>query len=156
MYKILALFTVISGAYAEVDFDNYIQSNKELIQAAQQGVAYDELSTAAKALVAASKPILNAYINKHKQCKDYLSKVLEDSGLMLSLDAETIERDYHDDGALPDAEFTCYHAKDLLVHPATVVVLTASHPDNKETRNQIIHELEEVAAHAIVAEKLLK
>ena len=156
MYKIFALLTFTSCAFAEVDFASYIENNKQLIQAAQQGVAYNEISTGAQALVEASKPILTAYINKHQQCKDYLSKVLDDADLMLSLDSETIERDYHDDGALPDAEFTCYHAKDLLVHPATVVVLTANQPDNKQTRDQIIHELEEVAAHVIVAEKLLK
>jgi len=156
MYKIFAILAMASSVHAEVDFDSYIQNNKQLIEATQQGAAYGDIATAAEALVVASKPILNAYIEQHSQCKDYLSKVLADADKMLTLDAATVERDYHDDGALPDAEFTCYHAKDLLVHPASVVILAKNHPDDKKTRDQIIHELEEVAAHAIVAQKLLK
>ena len=156
MYKIFALLTIASVTHAEVDFESYISNNKQLITAAEQGASYSDIGISARALVEASKPILKAYIEKHPQCKDYLAKVLKDADHMLSMDAEIVERDYHDDGALPEAEFTCYHAKDLLVHPATVVVLTENHPDDKETRDHIIHELEEVAAHALVAQKLLK
>ena len=67
---------------------------------------------------------------------------------MLTLSLEDIEKDYHADGKLPPMkQAVCYHAKDLLVHPATVVVIAKTQPDNKDTRKMLHAEIEEVLEH---------
>jgi hypothetical protein len=51
-----------------------------------------------------------------------------DQGL-LKLTPEAIESGYHRDGRLPKNDNpVCHHAKDLMVHPATVVVLNTQTP----------------------------
>ena len=67
---------------------------------------------------------------------------------MLNSSLEAIERDYHADGKLPPMKrAVCYHAKDLLVHPATMAVIAKTQKDSPKTREMISHELEEVLAH---------
>ena len=71
-----------------------------------------------------------------------------------TLTLEEIERDYHADGALPEAPDFCYHAKDLIVHPATVILLTRE-PDSELTRGRIGAEIQEVRAHVGQVQTLL-
>jgi len=67
---------------------------------------------------------------------------------MLTSSLVDIERDYHADGKLPTVQSaSCYHAKDLLVHPATMAVIAKTQQDSEATREQIEHELEEVLEH---------
>lgn len=107
-------------------------------------------------LVEDSKTILAQVIKAKPQCADYLNKTLAAADAMLTMDLDTIERDYHKDGALPKAPGECYHAKDLLVHPATAVVLARGETFNKDTLETIEHEIEEVLSHAQVTEALIK
>ena len=67
---------------------------------------------------------------------------------MLTISVDEIERDYHADGKLPPVkDAACYHAKDLLVHPATVVVLATNQTHDQKTKEQMHHEIEEVLEH---------
>ena len=85
---------------------------------------------------------------KLPKCSDYLTKTLALKESLDKITNETLEKDYHQDGALPKASSECYHTKDLFVHPATVLVLVRDDPDLKnETRLSINAEITEVLAH---------
>ena len=67
------------------------------------------------------------------------SNIWQDADLMLGMDLESLEKNYHQDEALPKAPDNCYHVKDLLVHPATAAI--------SNDRKAIVHEIREVLAH---------
>lgn len=100
-----------------------------------------------EALMALGAALVPAFVSKHPHCRDYLDVALQVRTAWPALDLETIERDYHRDGVLPKIENStvCYHMKDLIVHPATVLVLLAgAQPDLAKARSEI----EEVIGHA--------
>ncbi|MDP2561654.1 hypothetical protein [Psychrobium sp. 1_MG-2023] len=110
--------------------------------------SYDEIGNSAANLVTIANDILPAFAHKKPQCKVYLDAVLAASESMQSLSLEAIEADYHADGKLPAlTSGECYHAKDLLVHPATVVVMAKTLSDNKKERKHMSHEIDEVLMH---------
>lgn len=95
-----------------------------------------------------STKLLPAFVAKQPVCKEYLGAALAAAKDMMKLSLDEIERDYHADGKLPAVKSAaCYHAKDLLVHPATMAVIAKTADDSKATRKQIEHELEEVLEH---------
>ena len=102
----------------------------------------------AKELLGVSEIILQGAQLKLPKCSDYLNKTLALKESLDSITNETLEKDYHQDGALPEASSECYHTKDLFVHPATVLVLVRDDPDLKsETKSSINAEITEVLAH---------
>ena len=107
-----------------------------------------DIKQKAEKLTRISTKLLPAFVAKQPICADYIKAALAASEEMLTLSLEDIERDYHADGKLPPMkQAVCYHAKDLLVHPATVAVIAGTSPDNAKTRNMLAHELEEVLEH---------
>ena len=106
-----------------------------------------QIERSASGLVTLSKQILPLVTAKQAKCDAYLDAALSAADNMVALSLEAIERDYHADGKLPKVEAAeCYHAKDLLVHPATVVVLTKGQ-DNPTLRAQMQDEIAEVIEH---------
>ena len=87
------------------------------------------------------------YIQRFPECRAYLEAAVKVRDIWQSLDAEKMERDYHHDGALPGHGDTpvCYHVKDLVVHPATALVLLAQSPPDFV---QAQAEIAEVVQHA--------
>ncbi|MEM9102881.1 MAG: hypothetical protein AAGB12_11225 [Pseudomonadota bacterium] len=99
-------------------------------------------------LVDLAKEILPDFTAKNPQCKEYIQAALKASNRMLDLTLDEIEKDYHADGKLPAMKnVSCYHAKDLLVHPATVVVIAKRLKDEPKTRLQLKAEIDEVLEH---------
>lgn len=95
-----------------------------------------------------STKLLPDFISKQPICAEYIEAAMDASKKMLTLSLEEIERDYHADGKLPPMkQAVCYHAKDLLVHPATIAVIAGQGNDSKDTRKKLAHELEEVLEH---------
>lgn len=90
--------------------------------------------------------ITPAFVERHPQWRAYLEAALRVKSLWPSLDPETLERDYHDDAALPAEGTTpaCYHMKDLIVHPASAAALMRETPPNVEGAKR---EIDEVLAH---------
>jgi len=137
----------------------YLQANEDKVWLDYQQLAkktalqtenlpLSKLASNASILVENAKLMLGQFISKNQQCENYLSQALAASGQMPNLSLHQIEQDYHADGKLPAvADASCYHAKDLLVHPATVVILSNTQTDNQQTRAQIKHELLEVLEH---------
>lgn len=79
--------------------------------------------------------ITPAFIARRPECKAYLEAALRIKDVWYTLSPEVIERDYHDDEALPSEGISpaCYHMKDLIVHPATAAaLLTGESPDYEQ------------------------
>lgn len=102
----------------------------------------------ATALMELGAALVPAFVEQHPHCGDYLAAALEVRSAWPSLDLDAIERDYHHDGRLPKIENSgvCYHMKDLVTHPATVlVVLKEPQPDYAKARAEIDEILEHAA-----------
>lgn len=131
----------------------YIDHSQQVVEQAQTQSA-SWLQQQGEQLVSESKPILQRMIQLKPDCQAYLQTTLEAADAMLSMTPEQLETDYHHDGALPPAPAHCYHAKDLLVHPASVARIAASELDTA-ARGDIINELEEVIVHARLVQQVL-
>lgn len=108
-------------------------------------------------LVGLAEKMLPEFVQANPQCKVYLNAALKAKGDMLSTDLKSMERDYHADGKLPQlTDGSCYHAKDLLVHAASVVVLANEKLAESEKREHIEHELDEVLEHFQLVKNALK
>lgn len=97
--------------------------------------------------MALAEGITPAFVTRHPSCKAYLDAALRVKEIWPSLDAETLERDYHDDGALPSQGTTtaCYHMKDLIVQPASAAALMQQiPPDAAAAKLEIDEELAHV------------
>ena len=110
----------------------------------------------AKELLNLSEIVIQSAQFRLPQCNDYLTKTLALKENLEKISHETLEKDYHHDGALPEAPGECYHTKDLFVHPATVYVLVRDDPSLiKDTKTSINAEITEVLAHTELVRQLV-
>lgn len=129
--------------------DRYETTAKGLSAKLAQGTEIAALEQETQTLLDLAASITPAFVQRNTACRAYLDAALLVSKSWADLDAASIERDYHDDGALPTAGITpaCYHMKDLIVHPATVMVLlNQAEPDLAKAKREI----DEVIAHVSV------
>jgi hypothetical protein len=122
------------------------KAHKLVLLAKDEKASAKEIERNAMDLIALAKPMIESFISTHKKCNEVLSEVIAQSEKMTTLNLAQIERDYHDAKALPKADDDCYEPKELIVHPATVVIVSRQ-KFNKEGRAQIVDEMEEVLAH---------
>lgn len=128
-------------------WDGY-QKLAEALNAKIKTADLQSIKQDAAELTRLSKVLMPAFIARQPICTDYINTAVAAADSMLEMSLDDIERDYHADGKLPPMKSaTCYHAKDLLVHPATVSVIARTLEDNAETREKLHHELEEVLEH---------
>ena len=142
---------------AAVLLANYELEAKKLIEMVEEDkpVASDVSQQAGK-LMDLSETVIDSARFRLPQCDDYLAQSMMLKGKLGEISHDSLEKDYHHDGALPKAPFECYHAKDLFVHPATVIVLTRDDPGiGDETRTSIKAEISEVLAHTEVVRQLV-
>jgi len=110
----------------------------------------------AKELLILSEDIIASAKFRLPQCDEYLTKTLALKNSLNTMSHETLEKDYHHDGALPKAPVECYHTKDLFVHPATVIILTRDDPSlSAATKSSINAEISEVLGHTELVRKLV-
>jgi len=129
-------------------FTQYKQSAKSLVKLIEEKADNNQIEKSAEALVALSQPIIQAFKVKFPQCNEYLSAVSEAASIIPSLPLAEIETGYHADGKLPRiTDVKCYHAKDLLVHPATVQAMAVIGIESDEQREKAKHEVVEVIEH---------
>lgn len=101
-----------------------------------------------KELVNISKNIISKINKNLPQCTEYFTALSSAADTMADLSLEEIESGYHADGLLPPLkDATCYHAKDLLVHPATVQAMARIGIKTDKEWHQAEHEIEEVLEH---------
>ncbi|XPF93315.1 hypothetical protein ACM9HF_14965 [Colwellia sp. RE-S-Sl-9] len=142
-----ALFTLSANATKTNNWEQYEQL-AETIEVNIASASFKTLAEKSIELVELSKQLLPEFMNKESACKNYLSAVLSASDEMLTISLDDIERDYHSDGKLPEVDSPiCYYAKDLLVHPTTMAIVSNTQNDTKKARAQIKLELEEVLTH---------
>ncbi|NRA64524.1 MAG: hypothetical protein HRU19_08585 [Pseudobacteriovorax sp.] len=117
----------------------------------------NEISKEAVDMVDMSIPILEAFKNVEMDCKVYIDEVLKVASKLSQMPLSKIENDYHADKALPKASPICHHAKDLLVHPATVIALGKASQGvaDKAVYAKMRAELVELSTHLAVVEKAL-
>jgi hypothetical protein len=115
-----------------------------------------ETNKQAEQLLILSEKIISSAQFRLPQCNEYLEKTLSLKNQLQNISHETLEKDYHHDGALPKAPAECYHTKDLFVHPATVIILTRDDPSlTADTKSSIYAEITEVLAHTELVRKLV-
>jgi hypothetical protein len=134
------------------DLDTYEETARQLLAAIDAGEDSASLIVSGEALMDQGMALMPEFTTRHPHCEQYLRAAARVRSLWRELDHEAIERDYHDDAALPrpDDAGACYHMKDLVVHPATALVqLTQAQADHAGARREI----EEVLAHMTVVRR---
>ena len=143
----VALLVLANPVFAGDSWDKYAAVAQQVTQQIEQG-SFTEIAKQGELLTKLSTALLPKFVAKQPICKEYIEAAMLAANKMLTLSLEDIEKDYHADGKLPPMkQAVCYHAKDLLVHPATVVVIAKTQPDNKDTRKMLHAEIEEVLEH---------
>ncbi|MEJ6474366.1 hypothetical protein [Pseudoalteromonas piscicida] len=106
------------------------------------------LETQSADLVTLSRTLLTEFVAKYPQCQTYLDALDKAADIIPTLPLEEIESGYHADGKLPKFDDpVCYHAKDLLVHPATVQAMALKGFTSPEDYQSAEMEIVEVIAH---------
>ncbi|NRA64222.1 MAG: hypothetical protein HRU19_07030 [Pseudobacteriovorax sp.] len=151
----LSLVLLASSALAKpIDTKPYSKKLKETLTQIEMKKSLKDISKQSGELVSMSKPILTAFKKVQPECSAYIDTVLKVADTMTSMPLDKIESDYHADKALPKAPSICHHAKDMLVHPATVVALEKANAKNKDAKvyQKMLAELVELASHVQVVE----
>jgi Asp-tRNA(Asn)/Glu-tRNA(Gln) amidotransferase C subunit len=154
IFTLIAILLSVNVSAEITDFQDY--RNKALTLFKQlQDKNTNNLEENAKVLVNTSKAIVIKSISTLPQCDEYLSALLNVANHIATLPIEEIESGYHADGKLPALkDGSCYHAKDLLVHPATVQAMAHNGIKSESEWKQAAHEIEEVLEHLSVVESV--
>ena len=135
---------------------NYEIEARKLVRYAEQSNSKDMISLQAKKLMSLSEVVIDSARFRLPQCDEYLAMSIALKSKLDDISHESLEKDYHHDAALPKAPNECYHAKDLFVHPATVIVLLRDDPQLKDaTKVSIKAEITEVLAHTEYVRQLV-
>ena len=136
---------------------NYeIEAKKLLEMLKTKNINSKTIQNKAKALLSLSEVVIESAQFRLPQCNEYLTKTLVIKTSLEEISHETLEKDYHHDGALPKAPGECYHTKDLFIHPATVYVLVRDDPSLQDaTKSSINAEITEVLAHTELVRQLV-
>jgi hypothetical protein len=135
---------------------NYEIQAKKLVRMTEKGADNLSINAQAMRLLDLSETVIESARFRLPQCDEYLSKSIALRSSLAEISHERLEKDYHHDGALPSAPVECYHAKDLFIHPATVMVLTRDDPAlGEDTKNSIKLEILEVLAHTELVRQLV-
>ena len=136
---------------------NYeIEAKKLLEMLKTKNVTSKKIQNKAKDLLNLSEVVIESAQFRLPQCNEYLTKTLAVKTSLEKISHETLEKDYHHDGALPKAPGECYHTKDLFIHPATVYVLVRDDPSLQDaTKSSINAEITEVLAHTELVRRLV-
>lgn len=131
--------------------DRYEAQARKLVATLSEAEPIDQtrVDEQADTLVAIASTMLPDFLRLQPHCRPYLDATLGLIERWRDLSADEIEAGYHKDGALPKVEngASCYHMKDLIVHPITAQALIAEGMDN---RDQARREIDEVLAHLSV------
>lgn len=131
----------------EKDIAKYKQDAANILLKNKNKASTKELRTLSLNLIEQAKPIMNGFKKNHSACTELMNFVIGKSIAMTNLSLSEIEDQFHSGSALPEAPEVCFEAKELIVHPATVAIITNNKKLSKENREQINDEIEEVLAH---------
>ncbi len=157
IFALLLIFTVVSCATknSHNDFTTYKVAAESFIKLNKNGADSQALNLAAKNLISLANPIINDFKTKYPDCSELLSFVQDNQESMTKLSHEEIERQFHEGESIPQTDNeNCYDPKELIVHPATVVILSRNKM-SKDTRVSMTDEISEVLDHMEEIESLL-
>ncbi|MAA80537.1 MAG: hypothetical protein CL916_14880 [Deltaproteobacteria bacterium] len=125
--------------------ETYKSQAESLISKIEGNAAVEEIDKLSQNLTKTGLAMIPALIKLHPECTEYLNAILKVGSTLHTLSLEEIESGYHADGKLPKMSSpTCYHGKDLVVHPATVTAMAKAGLSDRESAK---HEIQEVIAH---------
>ena len=127
--------------------DAYKAEASRLVESLQkQDIDDKSLKEMASSILSQGYGIMQAALKVQPECQSYFSALSTLDKRLSSIDLATLERDFHKDGALPkNKNPSCYHVKDLVVHPATVLVGLRSDVAMKKV--DMTREIVEVLGH---------
>lgn len=135
---------------------NYEIEAQKLVRMTENGSDSETITAQTRQLLDLSEVVIDSARFRLPQCDEYLAKSIAVRDSLNNISHAQLEKDYHHDGALPSAPAECYHAKDLFIHPATVLVLTRDDPAlSEETKTAIQREITEVLAHTELVRQLV-
>lgn len=138
------------SASARATLDRYQDQARDFAAAIVENAgAADELAAHADELLASAEAVLPEFVAARPHCETYLSESMRLRKLWTAMTPEQIEAGYHKDGALPavDDAASCYHMKDLIVHPLTALAFLSQDPPDAAAARR---EIDEVIAHVTV------
>ena len=151
-FKSVFLLTAI-GIAATTGYSSTVKDYragiKQQLKDIKSGSAED-IRKSAKALTDMGVEIAKAFIKKNKVCEDHVGDAIAAASEMMKISSEEIERDYHHGKKLAKTKNSqCYNAKDLIVHPATNVVLARENGValTPSVRDEMRKEIIEVKRH---------
>ena len=128
--------------------DLYRRLATELTGAIESGQNADVIAARAQRLTLTGLGLLTNLRSKHPECEAYFDAIVQVAPKLGDMPLERIETGFHADGELPKSPGgACYHGKDLVVHPATVVALAKAGLKTPEDRNKAVGEITEVLNH---------
>jgi hypothetical protein len=129
----------------------YKSQAEQLIQAINSQSDGDSILKLADTLTLSGLRLLPGLIIKYPVCEEYLNAINAVGPTLKDLSLDDIEGGYHSDGKLPETPaISCYHGKDLVVHPATVAAMAKGGLTTDEQRQAAVREIEEVLGHLVV------
>lgn len=144
--------SVVAGYLAEYE----IAAKGLIAGLSNQSLNVGTLNNQATQLLNLSVKVIDSAKFRLPQCDAYLTKTMDLIAVINSINNADLEKDFHHDGALPEAPAECYHTKDLFVHPATVLVHTRDNPSlPKITRDAVHGEIAEVLTHLELVRQLV-
>lgn len=129
------------------DRSEYLKISKEILRLNEKQASGEEISRHALKLLDLSKSIYTDFLADYPQCRDYLEIVAQSLDKMLKLSLEDLEQQYHEGNALPQADYQCHTAKELIVHPVTIISIVNQHELSNSKRELIEEEILELIAH---------
>lgn len=159
MKKSLTTFAALTALTVSAQADNALQTYQQQAKALLTTLENKgkNIEAASAELVKTSLPIVDQFIIKYPECSEYLGALKKAASVIPTLPLEEIESGYHADGKLPPLKNAqCYHAKDLLVHPATVQAMAKIGIKTDEQWESAEHEIEEVIEHFSQVELAMK
>lgn len=111
----------------QVLLESYSNKAKGLLKDIETDPKSKSVGGTAASLVKQGVTLTEMVLAKEPECDGYLKALLAAAPKLGSMSTEEIETGYHQDGKLPASpKDICHHAKDLIVHPATVLVMNRS------------------------------
>lgn len=152
--KFIAI-TIFITACAQLTVDDQLNSIKKtytknaisLLKLNEKEAGSQQIKEMSQGLVDLGVNFLSLYAKKHKECKSLISTIIARKSVMTKLNLDEIEEQYHDGSALPKANDNCLEAKEMVVHPATAVIISNKKFLSKVNREQIEAEINEVIGH---------
>lgn len=134
---------------------SYEDQLSEVIEQVKKKENLQEISKSVESLVESSKPVLKKVSSSFSVCNEQLSQLMSEADQMARMGRKEFGQKYHQGSGSEEHAF-CHHAKDLLVHPVSVIIMTKDKIKSSEVYDKMQAELLELKSHLQVVQAKLK